>query len=41
MARGRDAADVPISNAFGVANLRRFEVTTLEAPESMPQRNVG
>ena len=33
MARGRDAADVPISNAFGVANLLRFDVTTQEAPE--------
>jgi len=28
--RGRDAADVPISTAFGVANLVRFEVTTDE-----------
>jgi transglutaminase-like putative cysteine protease len=32
MARGRDAADVPISNAFGVVNLLRFDVTTREAP---------
>ena len=30
MARGRDAADVAISTAFGVANLARFEVVTLE-----------
>jgi transglutaminase-like putative cysteine protease len=30
MARGRDAADVAISVAFGVANLQRFEVTTFE-----------
>jgi transglutaminase-like putative cysteine protease len=28
--RGRDAADVPISTAFGVAKLVRFEVTTDE-----------
>ena len=32
MARGRDAADVAISTAFGVANLLRFEVVTLEEP---------
>jgi transglutaminase-like putative cysteine protease len=31
MARGRDAADVPISNTFGVAELKKFEVTTLLA----------
>lgn len=30
--RGRDAADVPISTAFGVANLVRFKVVTDEAP---------
>ena len=30
MARGRDAADVAISTAFGVAKLVRFEVTTYE-----------
>jgi transglutaminase-like putative cysteine protease len=30
MARGRDAADVAISTAFGVANLARFEVVTEE-----------
>ena len=30
MARGRDAADVAISVAFGVANLVRFEVVTFE-----------
>ena len=30
MARGRDAADVAISVAFGVANLVRFEVVTYE-----------
>ncbi|MGO9390497.1 transglutaminase-like domain-containing protein [Rhodoblastus sp.] len=28
--RGRDAADVPISTAFGVANLTRFDVVTDE-----------
>jgi hypothetical protein len=28
MGRGRDAADVAISTAFGVANLVRFEVVT-------------
>ena len=30
MGRGRDAADVAISTAFGVANLTRFEVVTKE-----------
>jgi transglutaminase-like putative cysteine protease len=30
MGRGRDAADVAISTAFGVANLARFEVVTKE-----------
>jgi transglutaminase-like putative cysteine protease len=30
MARGRDAADVAISTAFGQAVLKRFEVTTHE-----------
>jgi transglutaminase-like putative cysteine protease len=30
MARGRDAADVALSTAFGVANLVRFDVVTLE-----------
>jgi len=30
MARGRDAADVAISTAFGVAKLERFEVVTYE-----------
>ena len=30
MGRGRDAADVAISTAFGVANLVKFEVTTFE-----------
>jgi hypothetical protein len=30
MGRGRDAADVPISTAFGVAKLVRFEVVTDE-----------
>jgi transglutaminase-like putative cysteine protease len=30
MGRGRDAADVAISTAFGVANLARFEVVTEE-----------
>jgi len=30
MGRGRDAADVPISTAFGTANLVRFEVVTNE-----------
>ncbi len=32
MARGRDAADVAISTAFGNAPLARFEVTTCEEP---------
>ena len=32
MARGRDAADVAISTAFGNAPLARFEVTTYEEP---------
>jgi transglutaminase-like putative cysteine protease len=30
MGRGRDAADVAISTAFGLAKLSRFEVVTLE-----------
>jgi len=30
MARGRDAADVALSTAFGLAPLQRFEVTTYE-----------
>ena len=30
MGRGRDAADVPISTAFGVANLVRFDIVTDE-----------
>jgi transglutaminase-like putative cysteine protease len=30
MARGRDAADVAITTAFGTANLARFDVTTYE-----------
>ncbi len=34
MGRGRDAADVPISTAFGVANLARFDIVTEEqAPD--------
>ena len=35
MARGRDAADVAISTAFGIANLMRFEVVTLEEPAAV------
>ena len=35
MGRGRDAADVAISTAFGIANLARFEVVTQE-PGSDP-----
>jgi hypothetical protein len=30
MGRGRDAADVAMSTAFGVANVVRFEVLTQE-----------
>ena len=30
MGRGRDAADVAISTAFGVANLARFDIVTEE-----------
>ena len=30
MARGRDAGDVPITMAFGLSTLARFEVTTHE-----------
>jgi hypothetical protein len=33
MGRGRDAADVAMSTAFGVANLVRFEVVTQEQVE--------
>jgi transglutaminase-like putative cysteine protease len=32
MCRGRDAADVAITTAFGTANLTKFEVTTNELP---------
>ena len=31
MARGRDAADVPLTTAFGQTRLNRFNVTTFEA----------
>jgi transglutaminase-like putative cysteine protease len=34
MARGRDAADVAISTAFGTATLMRFEVVTVEELEA-------
>jgi transglutaminase-like putative cysteine protease len=34
IARGRDAADVAISTAFGVANLQLFRVWTDEISES-------
>jgi transglutaminase-like putative cysteine protease len=35
--RGRDAADVPISTAFGIAKLERFEVVTKELrPQDVP-----
>jgi hypothetical protein len=34
MGRGRDAADVPLSTAFGVANLVRFDVVTDEQADS-------
>lgn len=34
IARGRDAADVPISNAFGSSILQRFEVRTDEVVET-------
>jgi transglutaminase-like putative cysteine protease len=32
IARGRDAVDVPIAATFGLANLVKFEVTSVEAP---------
>ena len=32
IARGRDAVDVPIAATFGLANLIKFEVTSVEAP---------
>jgi transglutaminase-like putative cysteine protease len=38
--RGRDAADVPISTAFGVAKLVRFEVTTDEVAGKRPTRAI-
>ncbi len=38
MGRGRDAADVPISTAFGIANLARFEVVTRELNPVPPSR---
>jgi len=31
IARGRDAVDVPIATTFGIANLTRFQVTSVEA----------
>lgn len=31
IARGRDAVDVPIATTFGIANLSRFQVTSVEA----------
>jgi len=34
MARGRDAIDVAIANTFGTAYLVKFEVVSLEIPES-------
>jgi hypothetical protein len=34
MGRGRDAADVAISTAFGVAELVRFEVVTEEQTQN-------
>jgi transglutaminase-like putative cysteine protease len=34
MAAGRDAADVAMTTAFGVANLRQFSVISEEAPQS-------
>lgn len=36
IARGRDAADVAISNTFGPNTLKRFIVRTDEVPESVP-----
>lgn len=38
IARGRDAADVPISNAFGPSILRQFHVHTDEVTESLQDR---
>jgi transglutaminase-like putative cysteine protease len=38
MGRGRDAADVPISTAFGTALLTRFEVVTEELAEDALRR---
>ena len=38
IARGRDAADVAISNTFGPNTLKRFIVRTDEVPESVPAR---
>jgi transglutaminase-like putative cysteine protease len=35
IARGRDAADVAISTAFGPAQLARFNVTTYEMKEAL------
>ena len=33
MAAGRDASDVAITTSFGMANLKKFNVTTLEVPQ--------
>ena len=35
IARGRDAADVPLSNIFGAATLAGFRVWTDEVPDSV------
>jgi transglutaminase-like putative cysteine protease len=40
MGRGRDAADVSLSTAFGVANLVRFDVLTDEQAESAPTPSI-
>ena len=41
MARGRDAADVPITMVFGWSQLNRFEVVTDELAEPVTNEEVG
>ncbi|AFL74253.1 transglutaminase-like domain-containing protein [Thiocystis violascens] len=41
IAQGRDAADVPLSNAFGPTTLKQFKVWTDEVPASAPSAGGG
>jgi len=39
IARGRDAADVAVSNSFGPNTLKRFKVWTDEVTGALPESN--